>query len=84
MRDLKMLEALEVNLEQGTVQVDLSKLYKNIDLPETLSNLTGKWIRRIDPDPNDSRVPVAVEFADGERVELRSLDWRRIKPLIWW
>ncbi len=84
MRDLKMLEALEVNLEQGTVQVDLSRLYENIDLPETLSNLTGKWIRRIDPDPNDPRVPVAVEFADGERVELGSLDWRRIKPLIWW
>jgi adenine-specific DNA-methyltransferase len=84
LRDLKMLEALEVNLEQGTVQVDLSKLYENIDLPETLSNLTGKWIRRIYPDPNDRRVPVAVEFADGERVELRSLDWRRIKPLIWW
>jgi adenine-specific DNA-methyltransferase len=84
LRDLKMLEALEVDLEQGTVQVDLSKLYENIDLPETLSNLTGKWIRRIDPDPNDSRVPAAVVFADGERVELRSLEWRRIKPLIWW
>jgi adenine-specific DNA-methyltransferase len=84
LRDLKMLEALEVNLEQGTVQVDLSRLYENIDLPETLSNLTGKWIRRIDPAPNDSRVPAAVVFADGERVELRSLDWRRIKPLIWW
>jgi very-short-patch-repair endonuclease/16S rRNA G966 N2-methylase RsmD len=84
LRDLKMLEALEVNLEQGTVQVDLSKLYENIDLPETLSNLTGKWIRRIDPDPNNPRVPAAVVFADGERVELRSLDWRRIKPLIWW
>jgi adenine-specific DNA-methyltransferase len=84
LRDLKMLEALEVDLEQGTVQVDLSRLYENIDLPETLSNLTGKWIRRIYPDPNDRRVPAAVVFADGERVELRSLEWRRIKPLIWW
>jgi adenine-specific DNA-methyltransferase len=84
LRDLKMLRALEVDLEQGTVQVDLSRLYENIDLPETLSNLTGKWIRRIYPDPNKPRVPVAVEFADGERVELRSLDWRRIKSLIWW
>ena len=84
LRDLKMLEALEVDLEQGTVQVDLSKLYENIDLPETLSNLTGKWIRRIHPDQNDPRVPAAVEFADGERVELSRLDWRRIKPLIWW
>jgi very-short-patch-repair endonuclease/16S rRNA G966 N2-methylase RsmD len=84
LRDLKMLEALEVDLEQGTVQVDLSRLYENIDLPETLSNLTGKWIRRIYPDPNNPCVPAAVEFADGERVELRALDWRRIKPLIWW
>jgi very-short-patch-repair endonuclease len=84
LRDLKMLEALEVDREQGTVQVDLSKLYENIDLPETLSNLTGKWIRRIHPDPSNPRVPAAVEFADGERVELRSLDWHRIKPLIWW
>jgi len=24
--------------------VDLSKLYSNIDIAETLSNLTGKWI----------------------------------------
>jgi very-short-patch-repair endonuclease len=84
LRDRKMLRALEVNLEQGTVQVHLSRLYKNIDLPETLSNLTGKWIRRIEPDPNDRCMPAAVVFADGERVELRSLDWRRIKPLIWW
>lgn len=84
MRDLKMLEALEVNLEQGTVQVDLSRLYENIDLLETLSNLTGKWMRRIEPDPSDPRVPAAIVFADGERVELRSLDWRLIRPLVWW
>jgi adenine-specific DNA-methyltransferase len=62
----------------------LSRLYDGIDLPETLSNLTGKWIRRIHPDPDHPHVPAAVEFADGERVELRSLDWRRIKPLIRW
>jgi adenine-specific DNA-methyltransferase len=84
LRDLKMLEALEVNLEQGTVQLDLSKLYENIDLSETLSNLTGKWIRYIDPDPNDPRVPAAVVFTDGEQVSLSALDWRMIRPLIWW
>ena len=84
LRDLKMLEALEVNLEQGTVQVDLSRLYENIDLPETLSNLTGKWIRRIEPDPNDPRVPAAVVFTDGEQVSLSALDWRMIRPLVWW
>lgn len=84
MRDLKMLEALEVNLEQGTVQVDLTRLYANIDLPETLSNLTGKWIRRIHPAPNDPRVPAVLEFTDGELVSLNGLDWRMIRPLVWW
>lgn len=76
MRDLKMLEALEVDLEQNKVKVDLSKLYDNIDIPETLSNLLGKWIKRIMPD--------FVEFEDGERVDIKNLDYRLIKPLIWW
>jgi len=76
LRDLKMLEALEVDLEQGEVKVDLSKLYDNIDIAETLSNLRGKWIKRITPD--------FVEFEDGEKVDFRNLDYRLIKPLIWW
>jgi len=42
------------------------------------------WIRRIDPDPNDPRVPAAVVFTDGEQVSLSALDWRMIRPLVWW
>jgi adenine specific DNA methylase Mod len=87
MRDPKMSEALEVDLEQGKVKVDLGKLYGNIDLPETLSNLTGKLIKRIYPDPDDPSKPACVEFTDGEKIEeidLKNLDWWLIKPLIWW
>ncbi len=76
LRDLKMLEALEVDTEQNAVKVDLSRLYDGIDIAETLSNLTGKWIKRITAD--------SVEFEDGEVVDTRNLDWKRIKPLIWW
>lgn len=76
MRDLKMLEALEVDLEQNKVKVDLSKLYENIDIPETFSNFKGKWIKKITTD--------FVEFEDGERIDTRNLDWRLIRPLIWW
>jgi len=39
--------------------VDLSKLYKNIDIPETLLNLLGKWIKKI--------TAHFVEFKDGEK-----------------
>jgi len=76
MRDLKMLEALEIDYENNKVKVDLSKLYPNIDIPETLSNLLGKWIKKITPD--------YVEFEDGEQINLKDLDYKVIKPLIWW
>jgi len=76
LRDLKMLEALEVDLEQDEVKVDFSKLYESIDIAETLSNLRGKWIKRITPD--------YVEFEDGEKVDFKNLDYKLIKPLIWW
>jgi adenine-specific DNA-methyltransferase len=84
LRDLKMLETLEVNLEQGTVQVDLSKLYENIDLPETLANLLGKRIQSVRHAPDNPRIAVSVEFEDTQRINLEKLNWRYIKQLIWW
>jgi hypothetical protein len=44
--DPKSLDAVKVDTKKNEVNVDLSRLYKGIDLPETLSNLTGKRIRR--------------------------------------
>jgi adenine specific DNA methylase Mod len=76
MRDTKMLEALEIDYQNNKVKVDLSKLYRNIDIAETLSNLLGKWIKKI--------TPKYVEFEDGERINTEELDYRLIKPLIWW
>jgi len=76
MKDLKMLYALEIDYENNKVKVDLSKLYENIDVPETLSNLLGKWIKKITAD--------YVEFEDGEKINIKDLDYKLIKPLIWW
>jgi len=76
MKDLKMLEALKVDYKNNKVKVDFSKLYPNIDIPETLSNLLGRWIKKITSD--------FVEFENGERIELKNLDYKLIKPLIWW
>jgi len=84
LRDLKMLEALEVDLEQNEVKVDLSKLYDNIDIAETLSNLRGKWVKRITADPSAPLRASFVEFEDGEKVDIKNLDYRLIKSLIWW
>ena len=76
MKDLKMLKALEIDSKNNKVKVDLSKLYGNIDIPETLSNLLGKRIKKIAKDE--------VEFEDGEKVNIKDLDYNIIKPLIWW
>ena len=84
LRDLKMLEALEVDTKKNKVKVDLSKLYEGIDIAETLSNLSGKWIKRITADPSNPLRVGSVEFDDGEVVDTKNLDWKRIKPLIWW
>lgn len=76
MRDRKMLDALDIDAEHNQVKVDFSKLYDGVDLAETLSNLRGKWIKRITKE--------AVEFADGEKIAFDQLDYRITKPLIWW
>ena len=76
MKDEKMLSVLEIDYKNNKVKVDLTKLYPDIDIAETLSNLTGKWIKRI----SDGE----VEFIDGTKINTKDLDYKLIKPLIWW
>ena len=76
MKDEKMLRALEIDYENNKVKLNLEKLYPNIDIAETLSNLTGKWIKRINANE--------VEFEDGMKINTKNLDYKLIKPLIWW
>jgi adenine-specific DNA-methyltransferase len=75
---------MEVDLEGDRIRVDLSKLYPDIDLVETLSCLTGRWIRRIHPAADDPTRPGAVEFEDGTVVNAQDPPWEMIRPLIWW
>jgi len=71
-----MLKALEIDYEKNKVKVDLNKLYTNIDIAESLSNITGKWIKKISAGE--------VEFEDGTKISTKDLDYKFIKPLIWW
>ncbi|HJS17338.1 MAG TPA: DNA methyltransferase, partial [Anaerolineales bacterium] len=76
LRDLKLLDAVKVDKKKNKVEVKLEKLYDGIDLAETLSCLTGKWIKRITKD--------TVEFQDGTTASLSDPRWEDVKPLIWW
>jgi len=71
-----MLKAVEIDYEKDKVKVDSAKIYSNIDIAETLSNLTGKWIKKI----SDGE----VELEDGTKIKTKDLDYKLIKPLIWW
>ena len=91
LRDPKMLgnaetgeKVMEVDMDKNEIRVDLSRLYPDIDLAETLSCLTGKWIRRIRPAEDDPTKPGTVEFEDGSTVDLQNPPWELVKPLIWW
>lgn len=76
MKDEKMLSALEIDYKNNKVTVNLKELYNDIDIAETLSNLTGKWIKSI----NESE----VEFFDGNIINTEEIDYKLIKSLIWW
>jgi len=84
LKDEKMLKALEIDYENEKIKVDLSKLYPNIDVAETISNLTGKWIKKITPLAPLQEGNYEVEFEDGSLVNTKDLDYKLIKPLIWW
>jgi len=74
MADRQMLDTLERKNPQ--IQADPSLLYEDIDIPGSLSCLTGKWIRKI--------TPGKVEFQDGSTVNTESFNWKLIKPFIRW
>lgn len=76
LRDLKQLEAVDVDAQAKTVSVHLDRLYPGIDLAETLSCLTGKWIKRITSE--------SVEFTDGTTANLAAPAWDDVKRLVWW
>lgn len=75
-RDDKMARALELDYKKDEVAVHLDRLYPDIDLAETLSCVTGKWIKRVTAEE--------VVFADGTKQSLTKPDWRLLKPLIFW
>ena len=76
LRDLKMLDSLEIDLVKDDARFDPDKVYPGIDLAETLSHARGQWIRRLTRE--------TVAFEDGETINLGDVDWRLVKPFIWW
>ncbi len=84
LKNEKTLKINGINSNENKIKFDLSKLYPNVDMAETLSNLTGKWIKKITPLTPLQEGNYEVEFEDGTKINTKDLDYKLIKPLIWW
>jgi len=77
LKDLKLADdVVKLDEKSKSIKVDLTKLHPAIDIPETLSHLTGKFIKQIKKDE--------VVFIDGTSIDLTNIDYKIVKPLIWW
>ncbi len=79
LQDQKLLEAIEIDYEKKNAKVVFENLYPDVDIAETLSNVSGKHIKQIFEDK--------VVFEDGSEVIYAEMTFEKypwIKPLIWW
>ncbi len=84
--DKKFAHVLELNKDK--LKVDFDVLYKNIDFPETISNLLGLSIKRI--------TKTTVVLQEGKQERSINYDYKNMKdkeklefvrllqPLLWW
>ena len=81
--DKKFSEIINANKEN--LEIELDNIFKNIDLPETISNLLGFGIKSISSDfvtlSNNKKYPINLDnLSIEEKENLITL----LKPLIWW
>ncbi len=83
--DEKLLKVLEAK-ENGEFELDFEKLYKNIDLPETLSLLYGKPIEKITTDEVKlSEIQNPIKYNVGKMTDEEKLAFAKtLKPFLWW
>lgn len=81
-KDPKMLDVVMIENNKLVVnQETLSKIYDNIDIAETISNVTGWHIKKIGKD----KITYFDEDDEVEKVvDINNIDYRLVKALIWW
>jgi len=84
MQDQKLLEALEIDYEKKNAKVVFENLYPDVDIAETLSNLSGKPIKELAEDycvlvDRDTEEEMKIVYSE---MTFEKYPW--IKPLIWW
>lgn len=78
-KDPKLLDTMEIDYKNNKVNVDFNKIYSNIDIAETISLMKGEEIKSIKED-----YFVLKDGKNEEKLNYKDLDFKTIKPLIWW
>ncbi|MFW6046501.1 MAG: site-specific DNA-methyltransferase [Candidatus Woesearchaeota archaeon] len=79
MQDEKLLDAIEIDYENKNAKIVFENLYPDVDIAETLSNLSGKPIKQ--------RYEDKVIFDDDTEIKYDEMTFEKypwIKSLIWW
>lgn len=81
----KLLDAMEIDNQQEKVKINFQELYpemSKLDIAESISNVTGRNIKKINEQ--------FVEYEDGSKLEFDNMDFNdkdfksAYKKLIWW
>ncbi|MDP8003862.1 MAG: site-specific DNA-methyltransferase, partial [Caldisphaera sp.] len=80
LKDPKFLDAMDLDYKNNKINIRFDDIYPNIDIAETLSNLKGKWIKKI----NKNSVVLKDDNNNEEEIRFDGIDFKTIKPLIWW
>lgn len=78
-KDEKLLDAILIDHENERVKIHFENLFPDVDIAETLSNLIGKKIKKLNKE--------WVIFDDGMKIKYDEMTYEKypfVKPLIWW
>ena len=81
-RDEKLLDAMVIDEEKEEVKIHFELLYPDVDIAETISNVTGKKIKKL----NKER----VIFEDDTQIEFANMNYydpvfkEAYRSLLWW
>ena len=80
MKDPKLLDSMEMDYQNNKIGINFDDIYQNIDIAETLSNIKGEKIKRI----TENSVVLKDDKGNEEEIRFDNIDFKTIKPLIWW
>ncbi len=79
LKDPKLLDSIDLDYKKDKIKVNFDMLYTNIDIAETLSLIKGEAIKNVGKD-----YVILKNDKIEEKINYNDLDFKTIKPLVWW